>query len=401
MPAIKGPCVNGRAAFPRLQISCVRRSIENMSAAIQTETVAAQGARAENLRFADLAIRGKNGLWRYVLAAALIFVLGFSISVALVALYDAFGFDVSIPGAGAVRHPLSLTQEALQFALIFASVIAFLPGLWLVLPWLHKRARLTFLTAHARFSWARLWLSFGAAMAIFLASLFFVLARDGGPPALHVEPARYLVFIALGILLVPAQVFTEELLFRGYLTQAVGRVTGSLALRLFIPAALFVGLHLANPEVSHNALAAVAGYALVALYLGVLTLRGNGLEEAIGFHLANNLFVLLVVGGTVTAAPSAAPLVVEPSLKAVLIVEPILYGCHYVLLFALLGGFGLARAESMGSAALPLALSPARENKAKPKPPPPAATAGNVSPAPGAPAAPPSPAAWKAMRDGR
>ncbi len=312
------------------------------------QVIGAESERAETPRFADLAILGKNGWWRYGLAIALFFVLGMALSVALVALCDALGFDVTILGWTNAPRALSLREEALEFALVFASVIAFLPGLWFLLPWLHRRPRLTFLTGHDRFSWTRLWLSFGAALLIFLASLFYFLSRAGAPPALHVEVKRYVVFVVLGLLLVPLQVFTEEFLFRGYLTQAVGRLTGSLALRLIVPAALFVALHLANPEVTRNAPAAIAGYVLVALYLGVLALRGNGLEEAIGFHLANNLFVLFVVGSTVSAAPSVAPLMAEPDVKTLLIVAPILYGCHYILVFALLGGVGIARAEKAG-----------------------------------------------------
>jgi len=376
--------------------------------------------QSEGLRFADFAFLGKNALWRYVLGFALVFPLGFLLTAALVALCGASGFDVRVSNFAHPGRLLPLADEALQFALVFASVIAFLPGLWFLLPWLHRRPRQSFLTGHERFSWSRLSLSFATAMAIFLAGLFFVLSRAGAPPALHVESTRYLVFVALGLLLVPLQVFTEEFLFRGYLTQAVGRLTGSLAVRLVVPAAAFVALHLANPEVSHNAPAAIAGYGLVALYLGVLALRGDGLEEAIGFHLANNLFVLLVVGGPVTAVPTAAPLVVEPDLRTVLLVTPILYGCHYILVFALLGGVGALRAGQESRMDAALALSPARqaepqlaippqtkssEKPVPPAPPAPPAAQSQLARAAGAPAlAPgpaPSPAAWKALRERR
>jgi hypothetical protein len=305
----------------------------------------AESAGAPVWRFADLAFLGRNSPWRYGVSLALVVAIGLALSGLLISLFDALGFDVGLLSARARQGPSSLFDQALVFMLIFMSVIAFLPGLLVIPPFVHWRPRLSFLTGHARFAWGRLWISFGVAIAIFLSNLFFFLSRAGEAPVLHVEPLRYLVFVILALTLVPAQVFTEELFFRGYLTQAVGRLTGSLILRLLVPAALFVALHLANPEVSHNAPAALAGYALVALYLGALVLRGNGLEEAIGFHLANNFFALLVVGSAVSTAPNAAPFMVEPDLKTVLVVEPILYGCHYILVFSLLGRLGLPRED--------------------------------------------------------
>jgi hypothetical protein len=93
----------------------------------------------------------------------------------------------------------------------------------------------------------------------------------------------------------------------------------------------------------------------------------------------------------------------EPNLKTVLIVEPILYGCHYILVFALLGGLGIARAEREGleaAAAAPLALSPARRAETQsPVPIPPPGPKSEEKPAPPLAAGASSPAAWKALRD--
>jgi membrane protease YdiL (CAAX protease family) len=101
-------------------------------------------------------------------------------------------------------------------------------------------------------------------------------------------------------------VTAEELVFRGYLAQAFGRVWGPSA-AWWIPGALFGLLHGFNPEVGAYGLALMLPvYIGMGLILGWVTLRTGGLEAALGMHLANNLYGTLFVTAPVSALPAPA-----------------------------------------------------------------------------------------------
>ena len=103
-----------------------------------------------------------------------------------------------------------------------------------------------------------------------------------------------LVPVALLALLI--QVGTEELVFRGYLQQQLACFSQSRWLWMGVPSVLFGAVHFWN---GHGAAQGVI-WAVWATVLGLscadLTARTGNLGAAIGLHLANNAFVLLIVG---------------------------------------------------------------------------------------------------------
>tara|TARA_R110002096_G_scaffold27330_11_gene83785 strand:+ start:29 stop:745 length:717 start_codon:yes stop_codon:yes gene_type:complete len=70
---------------------------------------------------------------------------------------------------------------------------------------------------------------------------------------------------------------------------------------LIITSAVFGLLHIANPEVDKLGYVIMIHYIGIALFLGVITLMDEGLELALGFHAANNLFIALLVTADWTA----------------------------------------------------------------------------------------------------
>jgi uncharacterized protein len=85
------------------------------------------------------------------------------------------------------------------------------------------------------------------------------------------------------LLLTPAQAASEELVFRGYLTQALGRVLKSRTLIVVIVGVLFGLIHLNQygPLTFPYMFCSSVMFSLVSL-------RDNRLELAIGAHTANN-----------------------------------------------------------------------------------------------------------------
>ena len=103
-----------------------------------------------------------------------------------------------------------------------------------------------------------------------------------------------LVPVALAVLLI--QVGTEEIFFRGYLQQQFACLSSSRWAWMFVPSAMFGALHFWNG----NGAAEGTVWAIWAMVLGLacadLTARSGNLGAAIGLHLANNAFALLIVG---------------------------------------------------------------------------------------------------------
>ena len=99
--------------------------------------------------------------------------------------------------------------------------------------------------------------------------------------------------VTLAVLLV--QVGTEEVFFRGYLQQQFAAISRSPLAWMILPSVMFGGLHYWN---GHGP-AEGALWAIWATGLGIacadLTARTGNIGAAIGLHMANNAFALLIV----------------------------------------------------------------------------------------------------------
>jgi hypothetical protein len=86
---------------------------------------------------------------------------------------------------------------------------------------------------------------------------------------------------------------------------------------------IFGCLHLFNPEVEKLGYGIMVYYIGTGLFLGILTLMDDGIELALGFHAANNLFTALLVTSSWTAFQTESILIdiSEPSLGLELVVS--------------------------------------------------------------------------------
>lgn len=103
------------------------------------------------------------------------------------------------------------------------------------------------------------------------------------------------ILIPFALIALLIQVGTEEIFFRGYLQQQLACISRSRWAWMFVPSAMFGALHFWNG----NGAAEGTIWAIWATVLGMacadLTARTGNLGAAIGLHLANNAFALLVV----------------------------------------------------------------------------------------------------------
>jgi uncharacterized protein len=248
------------------------------------------------MEFLDLAKRGKNQWWRYVVS--ILFMLVFPTAVA--------GIFIKLAGWQVDRTTGQLVglDPFLDYIVLNLSMVLLLVCLVLAVRLEHKRPLFSLITPN----WSIDWKKFGKSFGVFFGLVAFgtVVEYVLHPAAFQFNPnaSRVLMFAPVVLILTPIQTTTEELLFRGYLLQMTGLLTRNRGVLVVISGALFVLPHLANPELEAGFLTVSLYYFACGCFLTLVTLKSNGLEMAMGIHAAINLFVALIVNYSKSALKS-------------------------------------------------------------------------------------------------
>lgn len=112
---------------------------------------------------------------------------------------------------------------------------------------------------------------------------------------LNFQLVPFLKLAVIVILLMPLQTSFEEYMFRGHMMQGLGLLVKNRWVPLLFTSVLFGLMHLGNPEVSTLGPGVMVFYIGTGLFLGIITLMDEGLELALGFHAANNVFGALLM----------------------------------------------------------------------------------------------------------
>lgn len=158
----------------------------------------------------------------------------------------------------------------------------------------HRPLR-TFFTARNCFDFKRFFFSFGLWSAIMLASFFLTFIDFNHRLVWNFQSEKFVYLVMIALLLVPIQTGFEETFFRGFLLQLFGKMTQKGIYLVFITGILFGALHLMNPEIEELGLFAVIYYVISGLFTTLIAILDNGIELSWGFHLANNLFGIIIV----------------------------------------------------------------------------------------------------------
>ncbi|MGL4598327.1 MAG: lysostaphin resistance A-like protein, partial [Bacteroidia bacterium] len=173
--------------------------------------------------------------------------------------------------------------------------------LWVAVKFIHKRPFQSIITASSRIRWGRMWTSFALWMVLSIVVLLVAVAMYPGHFTFQFQMQPFLISLLLGLLFFPIQTWLEEFLFRGYLMQGIGLMTKTAVLPILITGFLFGLSHLMNPEAhEYGMLAVLPQYVLPGIFLGLVACLDEGLEVAMGYHFANNLF------GTVAVTSSSS-----------------------------------------------------------------------------------------------
>ncbi len=194
---------------------------------------------------------------------------------------------------------LDIMDPAIFFMLFF-SLVLMIPALLAARAIMGPRPIGLLLSVTGRLRWGFLGRCLLVALAVYAlghAAALVVEYLLVGTSAAPRPVAGFWWLIAMIVLVVPLQCAAEELVFRGYLLQTVGRWLRRPVFAILLPVPLFTFGHLYDAW----GLLAVAVMAVVA---GWLTWRTGGLEAAIALHVVNNV-VATLFGALGLADPDA------------------------------------------------------------------------------------------------
>jgi len=184
----------------------------------------------------------------------------------------------------------------LGFFLMLMSFVGMMVMMLLYLRYGYKLSIRKMFTPFRRFRWDR------ARWGFFLMLGITVLLEGTGMVlysenfTLQWDPAQWLPLLLISLTILPIQTTAEELVIRGYLMPHVSHLLNGAWAGLLATSLLFAMLHMGNPEVVEYGIVYMFPYYLIsALFLGLMTIWDNGLEMAMGVHLAVNIFSATVV----------------------------------------------------------------------------------------------------------
>lgn len=117
----------------------------------------------------------------------------------------------------------------------------------------------------------------------------------GAPLERNLPLGTWLILLPLSLLAVLVQVSAEEILFRGYIQQALAARFRSPLIWMLLPSALFALGHYVPSEAGENAMLIAAWSGVFGLLMADLTARSGTLGPAIALHLFNNMIALLFI----------------------------------------------------------------------------------------------------------
>lgn len=156
-------------------------------------------------------------------------------------------------------------------------------------------------TARKKVDWKRIFFAFGLWGALTTAMTVIGYYAEPENFEINFKPVPFAILALIAIVLVPMQTSFEEYLFRGYLMQGIGIATRSKLTALITTSVIFGLMHIANPEIGKLGYILLLYYIGTGFFLGIMTLMDDGMELALGFHAANNLFTALLVTSDWTA----------------------------------------------------------------------------------------------------
>ncbi|WP_460219085.1 CPBP family intramembrane glutamic endopeptidase [Psychroserpens sp. MEBiC05023] len=277
--------------------------------------------------FIAQAFKIRHDFWRYLIGSVIIFIAALVGQLPLLGamIFKAAENGDAFDAINETNMYALLESNTFLFLMLLSFVFAFI-GLILAVKTLHGQTMTSVATSRKKLDWKRIWFAFlfwGIISSSLVLLDYFVLAPENY--VYNFEMKRFLILAVIAITLVPIQTSLEEYLFRGYLMQGFGTLAKNRWFPLMMTSLIFGLLHIANPEIEKLGYSLLIYYIGTGFFLGIMTLMDEGIELALGFHAANNLFTALLVttDWTVFQTHSVLKDISEPQLEFIDMILPV------------------------------------------------------------------------------
>ena len=245
------------------------------------------------MEFIDQASSCKNNFFSYLTGTLIILGL-FLLGNSALFFYLNFQFpNEPIDSWTQSKITASLGKTELLFWLTFPFALVFF-GLIFHINKVHGRTISSIFTGKEKFNWKRTFFSFGLVFGILALSLV-VQRFFGHDLKFQFDINKFLPLLVVSLIMLSIQTTCEEVIFRSYLLQGFKNRLRSNKAAVLISGIMFGAIHIGNPEIQVIGYHILIYYMAVGIFLGLITLFDNGMELAIGYHAANNIFAAIVV----------------------------------------------------------------------------------------------------------
>ena len=255
------------------------------------------------MNYIQQAYKFQHQWWHYVIGTVItiIGVVIFSMPHAVAIFIKDFKGEADVSRMDDLNYIMTLFDPNLNLVFLLLPFVGGLIFLLLSVKIVHRQSFLSLTTARSKIDWKRV---FGIFIIWGIFSSGTVLMDYYASPENYMfnfNPSKFAVLAIIAIILVPLQTSCEEYLFRGYLMQGIGIIAKNRWVPLLVTSVVFGLLHISNPEIDKIGYILLVYYIGTGFFLGIMTLMDEGLELALGFHAANNLFTALLVTADWTA----------------------------------------------------------------------------------------------------
>ena len=251
------------------------------------------------MNYIQKAYKGHYEWWRYLVGVLVTFIswqiIGAIPFMAALFIKSAKQGDMKILENLDSTTMMKILESNTTLFFMLLSFVFGLIGLFLVVKFLHKLSITHLTTARNKVDWYRILFAFTlwGCIVVGMTLLAYYISPDDFLWNFNMN--KFLVLAIIAIILIPLQTSFEEYLFRGYLMQGLGVIVKNKWFPLLMTSFVFGMMHFWNPEVDKLGPIIMVYYIGTGLFLGIITLMDDGIELALGFHAANNLFTALLV----------------------------------------------------------------------------------------------------------
>ena len=216
---------------------------------------------------------------------------------AVVIIILSVAFMISTYGISAANLDFQSLQSS-PFFLVAITLVGFAFSyffFYLCTRFIHHRQFLSLFTTKSSINWNRilkgavLWFSILGALTV----ISFLI--NPGSYKLTFNPSTFGLLLILSLITFPIQASFEEVFFRGYLMQGFGLLSKKPIIPLLATSLLFGLGHIMNGTGMTLSIFPLIETIIVGLALGTITLGEDSIETAIGIHVMNNLYAVLIV----------------------------------------------------------------------------------------------------------